>query len=618
MAVNNRVEDMFRPIYELRAFIVWCVAGFMILALHDAGWYYIFALCALVAYMRFEQLKKIIAFRLNISAHQLKKIGADEMTVIGEKALKEKESLYLGTGFTWEKTDAQIAWNIATMDSDETEYIPKWLPKSIVKAISPKDMIPNEHSMGAAWIHGIGMSKEQDVFLRLNTLEGHVTITGTPGSGKTRLYAVLASQIIQTDSCMIIIDPKGDKDLENLARHLAKKYNREFLFFHPGFPSESVRLNPIKNWNVIADIGARLAQLISSDGSSDSFTKFSELSINRVCYGLELIGVRPSLKNIRRYVELGIDRLLEDCFKVIFQPAYGTDWDAKVQMHMGKGMKMSRLEAMAKMYEDEYVPQHGSNDVIDGLISTLNHSKEHYGKMILTLLPLLQTLCMGELGKLLSPDVEDLNDERPIYDMESVVLGKKILYLSLDALSNTTVSETLASTLVAELATVAGNIYKFHGKKNVYLVIDEVAEVANKQLVQILNKARGAGMKVIMAMQSVADLEVKLGSKPKAEQMLDNANNTLISLRVQNKTALWASEMMGETEIESVDESYSLRHDSDSNPLGYGGGVSRSKKKQRTALVHQDLLVRLPNLQYFMKSADGKITKGRLPLVTGL
>jgi len=614
--VKNRYQDMFRPLYEVRSGSVWAASAVAVASMNTLPLWGVFAaFCSGMSFIRFRKALSVLSFRMAISAQRLKFLTYDQMEVIGKDSIENHKAFYLGEGFAWGKTEAQLAWEISKRDSEDICFIPKRLPKKIREWITPSNTVPDDEAMGCPWIHGLGAHKEETIRLRLDTLPGHVGISGTTRSGKTRLYAVLVSQMTQMkDACLIIIDPKGDKDLEALARNFAKRNNRDYLYFHPQFPSQSIRLNPIKNWNVIADIGARIGTLISSDGS-DNFTKFCELSVNRICYGLEMVGVRPSLKEIRRYAEMGIEHLLEDCFGVLFTPLYGTDWDQKIGQIMSKDMKVSRIEAMARFYSEQHSRQHGNNDVIDGLITTLYHSKEHYGKMILALLPLMQTLCMGELGKMLSPDTDDIEDPRPIYDMESIILGKKVFYMSLDSLTNQTVAHTLASTTLAEIATVAGTIYNHHPKQTTFLLFDEVFEVASPQLVQILNKGGGGGFQAFLAMQANADLEAKLKSPAAARQFFANMN-TQISLRVLDETAEWVSGMMGETAIDSFSTSYSTGTETEAHIAEYRGSISRSNKEERVPLVHKDYISSLPNLQYFARLDGGKrIIKGMLPIV---
>lgn len=52
----------------------------------------------------------------------------------------------------------------------------------------------------------------------LKHTEGHSLIVGTTGSGKTRMFDILISQAILRGEAVIIIDPKGDKEMRDNAR----------------------------------------------------------------------------------------------------------------------------------------------------------------------------------------------------------------------------------------------------------------------------------------------------------------------------------------------------------------------------------------------------------------
>jgi conjugal transfer pilus assembly protein TraD len=216
----------------------------------------------------------------------------------------------------------------------------------------------------------------------------------------------------------------------------------------------------------------------------------------------------------------------------------------------------------------------------------------------------------SEIGELLSPDPLDTNDTRPIYDMAKVIDEGAVLYIGLDSLSNKIIASAIGSILLADLSSTLGAIYNFKTPADCYLFVDEVAEVANDQLIQILNKGGGAGIKCFLAMQSIADLVVRLGSKDKAEQVLANLNN-LISLRVRSvDTAKYISDMFGEVMTRSMEVSYSSGSESSQAFTEFRSNTSRSLKSQASALVSPELLMRLPPLHYFAFVAGRGMFKG--------
>jgi conjugal transfer pilus assembly protein TraD len=74
----------------------------------------------------------------------------------------------------------------------------------------------------------------------------------------------------------------------------------------------------------------------------------------------------------------------------------------------------------------------------------------------------------------------------------------------LDSLSDGMVGSAISSLLIAELTSIAGdrNHYGVNNKP-VTVFIDEAAEVLNDPFVQLLNKGRGAGLRLTVATRAL-------------------------------------------------------------------------------------------------------------------
>jgi conjugal transfer pilus assembly protein TraD len=59
-------------------------------------------------------------------------------------------------------------------------------------------------------MHNLGKAHEKR---RNHRLMGHTLLAGATGVGKTRLGELMLAQLINDGDAIIIIDPKGDKDL---------------------------------------------------------------------------------------------------------------------------------------------------------------------------------------------------------------------------------------------------------------------------------------------------------------------------------------------------------------------------------------------------------------------
>lgn len=146
--------------------------------------------------------------------------------------------------------------------------------------------------------------------------------------------------------------------------------------------------------------------------------------------------------------------------------------------------------------------------------------------------------------------------------------------------------------------------------------MDEAAEVVNKPLIQILNKARGAGFVTWLLTQTLPDFIARMGSEPEARQMLGNCNN-LIALRTKDRqTQDFICETFGKTSITSVSISKGSGTTSDEMGNEFRGNISESLQETEVDLFPPELLGMLPDLHYIASVAGGRLIKGRLPKIT--
>jgi conjugal transfer pilus assembly protein TraD len=482
---------------------------------------------------------------------------------------------------------------------------------------------------GSTWIHGLNLGKEHEINIPLKSLEGHTILFGTTGAGKTRAYEVMVTQAIHRGDTVIMIDPKGDKELRDRMELECKRAGRDssFLFFHPAFPRSSIRLDPMRNFTRTTEIASRIASLLpSNSGNSDSFTAFAFRALNLVAQGLVETGERPSIKQLRYYIEGGAESLL---VKAIEAHADRVDPDWKVSAEpffikakAGKAKKMETIAnpdwlAIIEWYRTTWGNGPKGSEGIDGLLSLVEHNRMHFSKMIASLIPVLNMLTSGELGDLLSPNEKDSSDRRPILDTSTIIAGKHVLYVGLDSLSDSIVSSAIGSIVLADFASVAGMIYNSGIKPGrISMFVDEAAEVVNLPFIQILNKGRGAGFQVVMATQTLPDIVARLGDEARARQVVGNCNN-LITLRIKDgETQKFVVETFGQTYIKTVQQSISSAVNSAENIINYSGNSGQSLSFEEHDLFPQHLLGHLPNFHYIASIAGGRVIKGRLPIIT--
>ena len=533
-------------------------------------------------------------------------LSVDQLT-----ALVKPERMWFGWGFDWMPIHTQRA----------VDYM-----------LSGVKMKHDQESPGSPWIHGLNLGKEHNVSIPLKSLEGHTILFGTTGSGKTRAYEVMVTQAIHRGDTVIMIDPKGDKELRDRMELECTRAGREdaFLFFHPAFPKSSIRLDPMRNFTRTTEIASRIAALLPSQtGGSDAFTAFAFRTLNLVAQGLLETGKRPSIKQLRYYIEGGAELLLVQAIEFHanrVEPGWneigGSAEPFFIRARAGKARKMETITnpdwlATIEYYRTKLSNTSKGSEAIDGLLSLVEHNRMHFSKMIASLIPVLNMLTSGDLGELLSPNEEDAWDKRQIFDTSTIISGKHVLYVGLDSLSDSIVSSAIGSIVLADFASVAGMIYN-SGKKpgRISMFVDEANEVVNLPFIQILNKGRGAGFQVVMATQTLPDIVARLGDEARARQVIGNCNN-LITMRIKDgDTQKFVVETFGQTYIKTLQQSMSNAVNSAENIINYSGNTGQSLTFGEHDLFPQHLLGQLPNFHYIASIAGGRVIKGRLPIIT--
>lgn len=506
-------------------------------------------------------------------------------------------AIWLGNGFEWDQPHTQLCYEILKRDKSK--------------------ILPKVEQMGAPWIHGVSMS-EEDLQLPINDTKGHLLVVGTTGSGKTRLFDLLVTQAILRGESVIIIDPKGDRELrENAQRACAALGKPEkFVWFHPGFPEKSARIDPMKNFSRATELASRIANLLPGEGPADPFKSYAQMALNNVVQGLVLTGRQPNLVNIRSHLEGGLDDLVIRSVSIWCEKQVEM-WEdeAKPFLTNAKG-KDGKALALIRYYREK-VHHRAPNTDLEGLLSMFEHDRTHFGKMIASLLPLLGQLTSGHMGGLLSPNRNNDFDERAIVDMASVINLGQVCYIGLDSLTDAMVGSAIGSILLADLASVAGDRYNY-GVNNtpVNIFVDEAAEVVNDPLIQILNKGRGAELRLLIATQTFADFVTRLGSEPKARQVLGNVNN-LISLRVtDNETQTYITDGLPTVRVKYVMTTQGSSIGTGGHEtMQFGGNAGERLMEEEAELFTPALLGQLPNLEFVAKVSGGRLLKGRLPIL---
>jgi conjugal transfer pilus assembly protein TraD len=553
---------------------------------------------ALRSYQAYQQFVR----NKNFTADQ--NIEFIEYSELKNKKLRP-DSIWLGKGFAWTPAVSQILYDEHMRNHDDVV-----------------DVSDDTAASGAFWLHSLGEG-EKDIYRSIKDFEGHTLIAGVTGAGKTRTVDTITAQLLlRKDEPMIFIDPKNDEDARENIRKICEKEGRDFYFFHPAFPEESCRIDALHSWARVTQVSDRIKAIIPGAESGDGATFASIIwnVVNAIASCLVLVGERPSIVSFRKYMtQENMDKLIASAIEAYAQ-SIEPDWRQFYAPYAEKDYGTKNKDAHKALslmdFFTKVVSVKKQNAEIQELINIRLNDREHLQKLIASLFPVLSMLSSGGLSELLSPTY-DPNDERPIINTKKIVDDNAVLWMGLDTLSDQTVGSMIGSIILSDLTSVAGSRYNFglNGAPiKVNLIVDEVAEVINTPLIAMLNKSRGAGFRVVLLTQTLADLATKLGSEEKARMAIGNINNNIILRLKDGQTAEYFAESLPEVLIRKMGTQYqsNIGH----NPLTeFGGRYGESMTEEYKPTIPAWVFGMLPNLHYVGNFTGGALIKGRLPII---
>jgi len=617
----RRYEMPWRRAYEVYAAAVWASALLFFAVTGGLGLLPrqlalpLAAFCLAMGVLRLAQGVHTLVLRASLSGRGIQVLSTRAVARWTEKP----DAVFLGFGFEWRPVHSQRLYELAKVDYREFTVAPRLLQVLGYDARPQPDA-----EIGLPYIHGVE-PREVPLHRPLQNFEGGTLLVGTTQSGKGVALANLVTQAVRRGDVVIVIDPKNSRRLKRVTQRACEDWREPdtFLEFHPAFPEAGVRLDFTFNWQKPTEIASRIQSIMPPD-TAGAFSAFGWDAVNVVVQGLVELEERPNLVKLTKYIEGGIEPVLEATLRRFYERLLGASWRDQPEMkkllhdaHRGNMKRPSEaasadLLALVAFYE-HHVPQSQRNKVPDAQVRTFRHNREHYQKITANLLPVLSMLTSGDLGRSLSPDPFDAGDARPIMNFEKIERAGHVLYMCLDSLPDPSVATAIGALALADLAARAGMRYNLGGYRRISLFVDEVSNVINQPLIEILNKGAEGGIFTTCAMQTLADLAKRLGSEDAARMALGNLNN-LIALRSKDRpTQDFVVETFGKTAIHSV--RVGLSSGADAHLGDFSSSYSTQLTESFEEMVPADVLGKLPNLQYFASVSGGRIIKGRFPIL---
>ena len=603
---------------------------------------------AALAVTRTHQGMKIIRYRRNLRRLPRYVMSTKQIPVSHRR-------LFLGRGFRWTQKHTQRLQDTLRPEVARylqpnrfylgarqlemmTEHRLPWLGK-LLSADTPLNPVrPLPPVGGNPALHGIEPD-EKDVTLALGERVGHTVVYGTTRVGKTRLAELLVTQDIRRGEVTIVFDPKGDADLMKRVWAEAHRAGRgdKLYIFHLGWPEISARYNAVGRFGRVSEVASRVAGQLSGEGNSAAFREFAWRFVNIIARALVALGERPDYTLIMRYVNNIADLYIRYAEKIIQaqlpalqtqiennQQVLGEDDVPRNMQGQPDALRIWAIEVALSSEEGKKL----YDPILDGLRSAVRYDRTYFDKIVASLLPLLEKLTTGKTAELLSPDYQDIDDTRPIFDWEQIIRKKAVVYVGLDALSDSEVASAVGNSMFADLVSVAGHIYKHginaglpggkEGKSLINLHCDEFNELMGYEFIPLINKGGGAGMQVTAYTQTSSDIEARIGNAAKTAQVQGNFNN-LIMLRVrENRTAELLTTQLPQVEIYTKTLVSGHQDTADVNAdQDFTSSTQDRVGTVKVPLLEPADIVTLPKGQAFALLEGGQLWKIRMPLPAG-
>ncbi|WP_440993616.1 TraM recognition domain-containing protein [Cysteiniphilum litorale] len=612
-----------------------------------------------------------------IYQHRLSFIAPEIMTnsqlpTMASKKTAKGYDLFMGTGFKW---TAEHRQRLHTFVQQRAKS--KWVKKVIAEHMhrefmearfSDLQMLCNNfdklmsrlgfplvpYMAGVPAYHAINSMKEQYIFATLADRASHGFTLGTTGSGKTVSMTSHIVSDIKRDRLTMYGDPKGALDV--LINMFCAAYDcgrlEDMIVILLGQHDISAKANLFGNYSDVSQVAGRMTSGMSQK-AGDPFTASAWQAINQTAKALDEIGVRPDPASLHFYITRPLELLRRYCESIY--PERYPEFKEKVSERTEAILAENELNEKAKPITEiqarnaaivEFVRNKMDEltDETSGIeidhIDMVNRidfelfivsqkDLQHRDKMINNVFPLFSKINGTKQMTLFSYHTRDRilkagNGYKQLkeYDAKEILDNPKrnaIVYIGISSLSNKVLSSTIIRSFLADLTNYAG-VMNDQGRKvgkngeGAFIYIDETAEVANDEFIQLLNKARGTGFRISWATQTLKDLAAAYdGSELKAAQVIANSQGWKLIFRIKEYND-------AKVICDSFDTiiAQSATQDSGVNDMNGHGFRSSNKdtiNSEKVSLLTPELLMSLPNGHAIFINAANQAYKVRFPIL---
>lgn len=325
-----------------------------------------------------------------------------------------------------------------------------------------------EKQLNPSMVMQLGL--ERNSYLTDSNLNYHTQIIGGSGAGKTNLLKVMLEDRMAKGHSIIFFDFKADVELMDWMAGASEQYGRsdDLVILSMSDPKLSYAYNPIKHGSE-TEISS---QIMNSLTWSEPFYKSKSegallVILKALCYQRDMGGRDFHLGDLYQFLNDASFRM--DIVSAVSSLNYP-------EMHRGD---------LKRICEELTVP----------------NKKENFNSLI------------TQISKILNSSAGDIvvhkigNDEE--FEFREVMETGKIAYLFMNSLKLKDTASIMGKLMLQDLMKAVGNIYDDRNaiKHPTTLIIDEFASFATPDFGEFIEKARGAGISIVIAYQSRKSLD---------------------------------------------------------------------------------------------------------------
>lgn len=368
--------------------------------------------------------------------------------------------------------------------------------------------VPKERDIFQSQIMKLGVGPK--AYLTDKNLNYHTQIIGGSGAGKTNLLKVMIEDRIRKGHGVIFFDFKADIELMDWMTGLSESAGRreDLRMISMSDPAVSHTYNPLQ-YGSETEI---TSQIMNALTWSEQFYKDVAES------GLMIIVKALCFRRDRA----GVSFYLNDLY------AFLTD-------------ASGRMDLLGEVLNLGYPDRHKA-DLRRVCEELMSKKKDNYQGLI------------NQLSKIMNSSAGEIVSGTPGYEAEfnfkDAIKQGQIAYLFMNSLKLKETASVMGKLMLQDLMKTVGGIYdeRNYHKRPVTLIIDEFSSFATPDFGEFIEKARGAGIGVIVAYQSLQSLKSIEGDL--ALKMNENTANKVVFQVQDGADAEWFCGLLGTQKVE--------------------------------------------------------------------